>query len=63
MVDVISYGEVMLRFTPERYRTFLNSNTWNVEVGGTEANVLASLSLLGLKTEFISFFPDNFLWL
>lgn len=61
MVDVISYGEVMLRFTPERYRTFLNSNTWNVEVGGTEANVLISLSLLGLKTEFISFFPDNFL--
>lgn len=61
MVDVISYGEVMLRFTPERYRTFLNSNTWNVEVGGTEANVLISLSLLGLRTEFISFFPDNFL--
>lgn len=61
MVDVISYGEVMLRFTPERYRTFLSSNTWNVEIGGTEANVLISLSLLGLKTEFISFFPDNFL--
>jgi len=61
MIDVISYGEVMLRFTPERYRTFLSSNTWNVEVGGTEANVLVALSLLGLKTEFISFFPDNFL--
>jgi len=61
MVDIISYGEVMVRITPERYRTFLSSNTWNVEIGGTEANVLISLSLLGLKTEFISFFPNNFL--
>ncbi len=61
MVDVVSYGEVMLRFTPERYRTFLSSNAWNVEIGGTEANVLVSLSLLGLKTEFVSFFPNNFL--
>ncbi len=61
MVDVISYGEVMVRITPERFRTFLNSNTWNVEIGGAEANVLILLSILGLKTEFISFFPNSFL--
>ncbi|MGB9857488.1 MAG: sugar kinase [Dictyoglomaceae bacterium] len=61
MVDVISYGEVMVRITPERFRTFLNSNTWNVEIGGAEANVLIPLSILGLKTEFISFFPNSFL--
>lgn len=60
-MDVISYGEVMLRITPERFKTFLSSSLWSVEVGGTEANVLVGLSLLGLKTEFVSFFPDNFL--
>jgi len=60
-MDVISYGEVMLRFTPERFRTFVASNSWNVEVGGTEANVLINLSLLGVSTSFITFFPDNFL--
>jgi len=60
-VDVISYGEVMLRVTPERFRTFVSSNRWYVEVGGTEANVLVGLSILGFKTEFISSFPDNFL--
>ncbi|MCX7845898.1 MAG: sugar kinase [Dictyoglomaceae bacterium] len=61
MIDVVSYGEVMIRITPERFKTFVSSNSWEVEIGGTEANVLVGLSILGLKTEFISFFPDNFL--
>ncbi len=61
MVDVISYGEIMIRITPQRFKTFVASNSWEIEIGGTEANVLIGLSILGLKTEFISFFPDNFL--
>ncbi len=61
MVDVISYGEVMIRITPQRFKTFVASNSWEVEIGGTEANVLVGLSILGFKTEFISSFPDNFL--
>lgn len=61
MIDIISYGEVMIRITPERFRTFVTSNIWEVEIGGTEANVLIGLSILGLKTSFISCFPDNFL--
>ncbi|MEN2984553.1 MAG: sugar kinase [Dictyoglomaceae bacterium] len=61
MVDVVSYGEVMIRITPERFKTFISSNSWEIEIGGTEANVLVGLSILGLKTEFISSFPDNFL--
>jgi 2-dehydro-3-deoxygluconokinase len=60
-VDVVSYGEVMLRLTPERFKTFLNTSLLQMEIGGTEANVLCGLSLLGLKTQFITFLPDNFL--
>ena len=60
-VDVLSYGEPLVRLTPERFKTFLKSNSWEVEIGGAEANVLAGCSILGLKTQLLGALPDNFL--
>ena len=51
--DIISYGEPLIRLTPERLKTFLKSDSWQVEVGGAEANVLAGCSILGLKTQLL----------
>ncbi|MDI3543255.1 MAG: 2-dehydro-3-deoxygluconokinase [Candidatus Atribacteria bacterium] len=60
-VDVLGYGEPLIRLTPERFKTFLKSNFWEVEIGGAEVNVLAGCSLLGLKTQLLGALPDNFL--
>ncbi|MDI3543184.1 MAG: 2-dehydro-3-deoxygluconokinase [Candidatus Atribacteria bacterium] len=60
-VDVLSYGEPLIRLTPERFKTFLKSNSWEVEIGGAEANVLAGCSILGLETQLLGALPDNFL--
>ncbi|HXL02314.1 MAG TPA: sugar kinase [Candidatus Atribacteria bacterium] len=60
-VDVLSYGELLIRLTPERFKTFLKSDSWEVEIGGAEANVLAGCSILGLKTQLLGALPDNFL--
>ncbi len=59
--DIISYGEPLIRLTPERLKTFLKSDSWQVEVGGAEANVLAGCSILGLKTQLLGALPNNFL--
>jgi len=60
-IDILSYGEPLVRLTPERFKTFLKSDCWNVEIGGAEVNVLVGCSLLGLRTQLISALPDNFL--
>jgi len=60
-VDVLSYGEPLIRLTPERFKTFLKSNFWEVEIGGAEVNVLTGCSLLGLKTQLLGALPNNFL--
>ncbi len=60
-IDIISYGEPLIRLTPERFKTFLKSDSWQVEIGGAEANVLAGCSILGLKTQLLGALPDSFL--
>ncbi len=60
-IDILGYGEPLIRLSPERFKTFLKSDCWNAEIGGAEANVLVGCSLLGLKTQLISALPDNFL--
>lgn len=60
-IDVLSYGETLIRLTPERFKTFLKSSSWQLEIGGAEANVLAGCSLLGLRTQLLTALPNNFL--
>ena len=33
-IDIISYGEPLIRLTPERFKTFLKSDSWQVEIEG-----------------------------
>ena len=46
----------MLRLSPPRYSRITDSNTFEKHAGGSELNVVAGASLLGLRTGIITKF-------
>ena len=58
-MKVITFGEIMLRFAPEGYKRFVQSEKFNVTFGGAEANVSVALANWGLDTAFISKLPSH----
>lgn len=44
MKKVVTFGELMLRLTPENYLRFVQSEKYEVMFGGAEANVAVSLA-------------------
>ena len=56
---IVSFGEIMLRLTPSRYRRFNQSLLFEAGFGGSEANVAVSLANYGLRSEFVSCLPAN----
>lgn len=59
MNKVVTFGEVMMKLSPNGYGRFLQSRQFNVEYSGAEANVAVSLSNFGISTGFVSAVPDN----
>ena len=59
----LTFGEVMLRVTPEGFLRFRQVVPGRVEVafGGAEANVCAALALLGAPARYLTALPDNVL--
>lgn len=53
-VKVITFGEILLRLSPE-----LAKNTAAIYVGGAEANVAAALANWGTEVAYISKVPEN----
>lgn len=53
-VKVISYGEILFRFSPE-----WDQHTSALYIGGAEANMAASLARWGTPVSYISKVPDN----
>ncbi|RAP43531.1 MAG: 2-dehydro-3-deoxygluconokinase [Methanosphaera sp. rholeuAM6] len=58
-MKVITFGEIMLRLSPEGYKRFIQSDKFNVTYGGSEANVAISLSNYGIPVEFVTKVPNN----
>lgn len=56
---VVGFGELLLRLTPPGRKLIAQSQSFDVEVGGAAANVLAGLSSLGHATQMISRVADN----
>ena len=44
---IITFGEVLMRLTPENYATFAQTKSLSMEFGGGEANVGITLAYLG----------------
>jgi len=59
MLDVITFGEAMIRLSPPNNERFEQATSLDFRVGGSEANVAVALSRLGLKTSWVSKLTDN----
>jgi 2-dehydro-3-deoxygluconokinase len=59
MLDVVTIGETMLRFTPASDQTLEQAEYYRVDTGGAESNVAIALARLGWKTAWISRLPDS----
>lgn len=57
--DVVGLGEVMLRLAARPPARLEQARELDVSFGGTEANVVAALARLGLRTAWISALPRN----
>lgn len=59
MKKVVTFGEIMARFTPVDHEKLFNSTVFSVCNGGAESNVSVFLAFNGIDTEFVSSVPDN----
>ncbi len=56
---VVTMGEIMLRLSTPGYSRFVQSQQFDVNYGGGEANVAVSLANFGLDSYFISKIPKH----
>ncbi len=59
MSKIITMGEIMLRLSPTGYGRFVQSDSFDVNYGGGEANVAVSLANYGHDAYFVSKVPDH----
>lgn len=59
MGKIVGFGDLLVSFSPEGYRRFIQADSFGVNYTGAEANVLVSLSCLGMDTEFVTRLPEN----
>lgn len=61
MKTIVTFGEIMGRICPENFQRFSQSMPGKLDItfAGAEANVAASISMLGGKVKFVTALPDN----
>ncbi len=57
--QVVTFGEIMLRLSTPGFSRFVQSQTFDINYGGGEANVAVALSNYGLQSHFISKIPNH----
>jgi len=50
MVDVVTFGEAMIRLAPPNFQRLEQTGTLDVQVGGGELNVAVGVRRLGLTS-------------
>lgn len=58
-MDVVAFGETMIRLAAPGFQRLEQVTSLDVTVGGAELNVAAGVARLGLKTAWVSRLPDN----
>lgn len=58
-MKVVTFGELMLRFAPENYLRFVQSDKYEATFGGAEANVAVSLANYGVDCAFVTKLPSH----
>ncbi|MFV0341327.1 MAG: PfkB family carbohydrate kinase [Anaerocolumna sp.] len=59
MAKIITMGEIMLRLSTPGFQKFIQSDSFDVNYGGGEANVAVSLANYGHDAFFVSKVPNN----
>ena len=59
MSDVVTFGELMLRLTPPGRQRFAQAQSFEITIGGAEANVAVLIAQLGGSAEFVTRLPAN----
>lgn len=57
--DLVTFGETMIRLSPPDFKRLEQTETLNVNVGGSEMNVAVAARRLGLNTAFVTKLPKN----
>ncbi|MBB4079583.1 2-dehydro-3-deoxygluconokinase [Lewinella aquimaris] len=58
-MQIVTFGEIMMRLTTPRHQRFRQASNLEVEYGGGESNVAVSLANYGQQVRFVSRLPDN----
>ena len=58
-MKVITFGEIMLRLTPNGYYRFFQDDQMQATFGGGEANVAVSLANFGMHCVYVTKLPDH----
>lgn len=56
---IVTFGEVLLRFSKPGNRRLGQGNAYNGDFGGSEANAAVSLAVLGDEVQYVTRLPDN----
>lgn len=59
MNKIVTFGELMLRLSPENYLRFVQSEKYVVTFAGAEANVAVSLANYGMDVSFVTKLPEH----
>lgn len=58
-MDLVTFGEAMLRLTPPGLRRIEQAHSFDAHVGGAELNVAVAAARLGLATRWVSRLPES----
>jgi 2-dehydro-3-deoxygluconokinase len=58
-VDLVTFGEAMVRLSPPASQRLERAHHFDVHVGGSELNVAVLAARLGVATRWVSRLPDN----
>ena len=61
MGNVLSFGELLLRLSPDTEGQWLINNSMPIHVGGAELNVARALALWQIPVKYFTGLPDNYL--
>lgn len=59
MVDVVTFGEAMIRLSPPHFQRLEQARSLDLNVGGAELNVAVGLTRFGMKSAWVSKLPQN----
>jgi len=59
MSRVVTFGEIMLRLSPQGFLRFSQADHFDVVYGGGESNVAVSLANYGISVDFVTRLPKN----